>query len=285
MIKIGTCVKGTSIIEDLPEIIKSGFETVQLYFVEPLGSTNLEELSNKIKEIDGMDRIKISSIGLYGNPLIEDTRKELELCIKNAHLFGAKVVSTFAGAEKGKNVKETIPTFKKVFTELAKLAEEYGVKIGIENAHMYGHWYQPTCNIGFCSRAWEMMFDAVDSDFLGLEWEPSHQIEQFVDIEKQLKIWMPKIVHVHGKDASIDKKSIDKYGAWFGESYCVHRFPGLGDSNWTGIIKILNEGSYTGDIAIEGFHDPVYNGERELEGQINALHYLMNCRKEAGLQT
>lgn len=113
MIKIGVCVKGTSIIEDLPEIIKSGFETIQLYFVEPLGLTNLEELSNKIKEIDGMDRIKISSIVLYGNPLIEDTRKELELCIKNAHLFGANVVSTFAGAERGKMLKRLFRHLKR----------------------------------------------------------------------------------------------------------------------------------------------------------------------------
>lgn len=27
----------------------------------------------------------------------------------------------------------------------------------LENAHMYGHWYGTTCNIGFCPRAWEMI--------------------------------------------------------------------------------------------------------------------------------
>ena len=51
-----------------------------------------------------------------------------------------------------------------------------------------------------------MMFDAVDSDALGLTWEPSHQIEQLIDIYAQLETWGSRIVHVHGKDGKIDKE-------------------------------------------------------------------------------
>lgn len=197
-VKIGTCIKGNELLTQLPEIIgDSGF--------------------------------RISSIGLYCNPLqYEERKKELEYCI--------------------------------------------------ENAHMYGHWYLPTCNIGFCPRSWEMMFDAVDSDYLGLEWEPSHQLEQLINPIEQLKTWSSKIVHVHGKDAAVDWNHIKKNGAWFGEKYCVHRFPGLGECDWSEIISILLNSGYTGDICIEGFHDPVFNRNREMEGQINALHYLKDCR-------
>ncbi len=67
---------------------------------------------------------------------------------------------------------------------------------GIENAHLYGHWYMPTCNIGFCPRAWEMMFDAVDSLYLGLEWEPSHQLEQMISV---LKAFMTPYLAAKGK--------------------------------------------------------------------------------------
>lgn len=276
-LKIGTCVKGSSLLKDLPEVINNGFDTVELYYNETIGRTDFVELSKGVRELIDNSNVQVTTIGLYCNPLIEVSLKELEYCIKNAHLFGATIVSTFAGAIPGKSVYDAMPEFKRVFSELVKIAEDNNVKIAIENAHMYGHWYQTTCNIGFCSRAWEMMFNAVDSDYLGLEWEPSHQLEQLADIETQLKIWTPKIIHVHGKDASIDHKHINKYGAWFGEGYCVHRFPGLGDSDWTKIIKMLVEGGYKGDICIEGFHDPIYNGDKEMEGQINALHYLQKC--------
>ena len=122
------------------------------------------------------------------------------------------------------------------------------------------------------------MFDAVNSDFVGLEWEPSHQLEQFIDPMEQLKLWGPKIVHVHGKDANIHWPFIRKYGALLGSEYSCHRFPGLGDSDWKMIISALEEVGYTGDIAIEGFHDPVYHGDSEMEGQIMALNYLKKCR-------
>ena len=179
MIKIGTCVKGKDFLSVLPWVVENGFETLELYFNETLNGMDFVEVSKRAKEIIGDSGVKITSIGLYCNPLqYGDQRKELEYCIENAHLFGADVVGTFAGTLPELSVDKTIPEFKEVFSELTKAAENSNVKIGIENAPMYGHWYAPTCNIGFCPRAWEMLFDAVDSDHLGLEWEPSHQIQQ-----------------------------------------------------------------------------------------------------------
>ncbi len=281
-IKFGTCVRGNEILTVLPEVINAGFETIELYYNISLGGADFIELSKRTNEIIGDSGLTVSSIGLYCNPLqYEEQRKELEYCIENVHLFNAKIVGTFAGALEGKSVDESIPRFKEVFGELARRAESSGVKIGIENCPMYGFWYHNTCNIGFCPKAWEMMFDAVDSSYLGLEWEPSHQLEQFIDPIEQLKTWIPKIVHVHGKDANIDWQYIKKFGSWFGSDYSVHRFPGLGDSNWEEIISILIQGGYCDDIAIEGFHDPIYCGDRELEGQVLALNYLKDCRKRA----
>jgi sugar phosphate isomerase/epimerase len=278
-IKIGTCVRGNDILTVLPEVIKAGFETIELYYNISLDGTDFVELSKRTNEIIGDSGLRISSIGLYCNPLqYEEQRKELEYCIDNAKLFNARVIGTFAGALEGESVDDSMPKYKEVFSELAKRAEANNIKIGIENCPMYGFWYRNTCNIGFCPRSWEMMFDAVDSDNIGLEWEPSHQLEQFIDPIEQLKVWMPKIVHVHGKDANIDWQYIRKYGSWFGSHYSSHRFPGLGDSDWKQIITILNHGGYCEDIAIEGFHDPVYYGDREFEGQIMALDYLKRCQ-------
>lgn len=277
--KIGTCVRGEELLVRLPELMADGFETVELYFNETLGGMDFSETAKRAREIIGDADLEISSIGLYCNPLHSAAqREELAYCIDHAHLFGASVVGTFAGAIPGKNAGDAIPQFKAVFRELTKRAESAGVQIGIENAHMYGHWYQPTCNIGFCPKAWEMMFEAVDSPTLGLEWEPSHQIEQLIDPIRQLERWVHKIVHVHGKDAKLNPDAIAENGIWFGSKYCVHRFPGLGECDWSEIMRILHAGGYTRDICIEGFHDPVFCGSREMEGQRNTLRYLKACR-------
>lgn len=276
--KIGTCIRGNHILEDLSNAIKLGFDTVELYFNDTFGDTDLVELSKQMREVIGDSGVTVSAIGLYCNPLMsEHAREELQDCMKYAHLFGTDCICTFAGALSGNSVEYSLPKFKEVFTELVKTAEENNVRIGIENAHMYGHWYAATCNIGFCPRAWELMFNEVPSERLGLEWEPSHQLEQLIDPIPQLKKWLPKIIHVHGKDAKRNKKQIREYGIWFGESYCVHRFPGKGEMDWAEIISLLQEGGYQGDITVEGYHDPIYCGETELDGQKMALDYLRRC--------
>lgn len=277
--KIGTCVKGENLISELPSIIEHGFETVEVYFDRGLNEIDLASLAKKAAEVSE-NKVSFSSIGIYVNPLqSRERQQEVEACIDCAKLFEADVVSTFAGAIEGTSVPESIGTFKTVFSYLTKRAEYNGVKIGIENAHSTGFWYRATNNIGFCPGAWELMFDAVNSDSLGLTWEPSHQIEQFIDVYSQLEDWTDKIVHVHGKDGKIDTEHVKKYGAWFGQHYCNHRFPGFGDSDWTKIMRKLADGGYKGDIVIEGFHDPVYRGEREMEGQLLALDYLKKCRQ------
>ena len=280
MLKIGTCVKGQHLLENLPAVMDAGFETIEVYFDAGLQGTDLQELAHRAAERMA-GRITVSAVGVYVNPLQDDAqRSEVERCIDCAGLFGAPVVSTFAGAVDGAPVFAAMDRFREVFGGLTRRAEDCGVKLGIENAHCNGFWYRAVKNIGFCPGAWEMMFDAVPSAALGLTWEPSHQLEQFIDVYDQLACWTPRIVHVHGKDAKTDRSHVRKYGAWFGQHYCDHRFPGLGDSDWARIMTLLLRGGYTGNITIEGFHDPVYCGAREMEGQINALSYLKACRAQ-----
>lgn len=277
---IGTCVRHDAWQAELRQAIHAGFETAELYCNATLGGLDFQSMAAEAREIIGDSGMRIAAIGLYGNPLAsEETRAELTCCIEQAHLLGAGVVSTFAGALPGKSVGDTIGDFRRVFGDLSKRAEDAGVRLGLENAHMYGHWYQPTCNIAFCPRAWELIFDAVPSSALGLTWEPSHQLEQLIDPLAQLREWLPRIVHVHGKDACVDREAIRRYGAWFGMHYCDHRFPGRGECDWTDILRLLREGGYRGDLCVEGFHDSGYDERGEFEGQRKALRYLRACQK------
>jgi sugar phosphate isomerase/epimerase len=278
-IKIGTCIPGTKAVEWLPGFLKAGFETISLNFHMSLEGTDLVELSKKVNEIIGNSGVKVSCIGLYCNPLqYEEHKKNLEYCIDSAGLFGASVVSTFAGAIEGRPVEESIPVFGTVFKELAKRASYNNIKIGIENCPMGGNWNNATCNIGFNPKAWEMMFHEVPDESLGLEWEPAHQMSQLIDPIPQLKQWINKIVHLHGKDATIDLDVVKRFGVFGATKFAYDRTPGFGDTNWRDIMSILHMGGYEGDICIEGYHDPVYKDEWEMTSQLHALNYLKWCR-------
>ena len=128
------------------------------------------------------------------------------------------------------------------------------------------------------------MFDALPAANLGLEWEPCHQMVNLIDPIPQLRRWVPKIFHVHGKDATVAWDLIREKGINGPEPFAWHRTPGFGDSNWRDIITILRQNDYQGTIDIEGYHDPVYCGELEWTGQISGLNYLKTCRGGALFQ-
>jgi sugar phosphate isomerase/epimerase len=122
------------------------------------------------------------------------------------------------------------------------------------------------------------MFDAVPLDNIGLEWEPCHQMVKLIDPMPQLRKYIRKIFHVHGKDATVLWDVIRENGIYGPKPFAFHRTPGFGDSNWTDIISELRRGGFKGAIDIEGWHDPVYCKELEMTGQVRALNYLRDCR-------
>ena len=166
--------------------------------------------------------------------------------------------------------------FKETWEPLAALAEENGVKIGFEGCG--GGWHRGSTNIAFCSDAWELMFDAVPSKALGLEWEPCHIMEGLGDPIMQLRHWADRVVHLHGKDCTIAWDVIKEYGMRGPHPVVFNRTPGFGDTNWRDVFYVLHRAGYAGDVTIEGYHDNVYNGDWELTAQMHGLNYLKWCR-------
>jgi sugar phosphate isomerase/epimerase len=122
------------------------------------------------------------------------------------------------------------------------------------------------------------MFNAIPFDNIGLQWEPCHQMVKLIDPIPQLRKWVNKIFHIHGKDATIHWDVVKEYGIHGPKPFVYHRTPGFGDSNWTNIISELRRYDFSGSIDIEGWHDPVYRDELEMTGQVYALNYLKQCR-------
>lgn len=277
-IRLGTLVRAPDGAPYIRQILPHGFESFQIMFWERIGDIHLETLAQQVLEAcEG--KATISSLGMFGNPLMkEESARDFGRCIEAAHLFGCSIVAGFAGALDGQSVDAALPRYKEVWGDLAKRAEDNGVRVAWENRDMGGTWGCAQWNIAHSPDAWERMFDAISSPALGLEWEPCHQMNSLVDPLPQLKQWLPKIFHLHGKDATIDWNIVRTKGIRGNTPYVWHRTPGFGDTNWTDVISILRQNSWRGAIDIEGWHDPVYKDDLEMTGQVYGLNYLKRCR-------
>lgn len=274
-ISIGTLIPATSAVTMIPQLNQKGFECYQLNMGFRKKLLDFDEYAaNLLPVLDGR---KISAIGYYQNPIIdENAREALKWIIKNAHKLGCSVIGAFAGGNPEKSIPDTIPEFKQVWEPIAALAEEYNVKIGFEGCG-WG-WNGGSKNIAYCDEAWELMFDAVPSKALGLEWEPCHIMERLGDPIMQLHHWADRVVHLHGKDCTIEWDIIQRYGINGPKKYVYNRTPGFGDTNWSNIFTILLQAGFTGACDIEGYHDPVHYDDMEWTAQVTSLEYLKRCR-------
>jgi len=287
MIRLGTVLSnhGHQTAAQLDFHQKLGFESFEIAFKNTLADTDLDRLADEVAAVmDGRDTV-ISCLALYGNTLAdnehgEEVRRALRRMIELAPRFNTSLVCCFAGRLTGAPIPASIPRFREIFSELADLAGTRGLRLAIENCLQGGTWQTGDRNIAHNPDAWELMFEAVPSPALGLEWEPAHQLCQLIEPMPQLRTWAPRIFHVHGKDAEIRREVIATHGIQGVQRFAHHRFPGLGDSNWSRILSELVLAGYRGTIDIEGGHDPVYRGPLEMTGQLFALRHLMACRAE-----
>ena len=281
-IRIGTLVKGDhKAAEYIRQILPHGFESFSLTHWQVLGG-DLKQIAAEVNEVlAGTDAV-VSSLSVFGNPLDGDkakvTREGFRKAIAAARLYGCDLVTGFAGRMIDKPIDQSMKAFKRVWEPLVKRAADAGVRIAFENCDMDGTWETGDWNIAHNPTAWEMMFNEVPADNLGLQWEPCHQMVSLIDPLPQLARWVDKVFNVHGKDATIRWDVVKEYGVHGPKQFAYHRTPGFGDTHWTDLITILRQGGFVGSIDIEGWHDPVYRRELEMTGQVHALNYLKTCR-------
>ena len=284
-VRIGTMVKANAPdpAAYVRSILQYGFESVQPYFWQTLGDKDVSRLAAQLRDAIGDADVKVSALGMFGNPLEDreldrETLKGWQTLIDNAHLFGTSVVTGFTGRVRGKPLPDSLPRFKQVWSELGRRAADKGVRIAFENCAMDGNWATGDWNIAHNPDAWELMFNELPNDNLGLEWEPCHQLVYLIDPIPQIRKWTGKIFHVHGKDATVRWDVIREHGIFGKVPFVQMRTPGFGDSDWTRIVSELRLAGFKGSITIEGWHDPVYRDALEMVGQVRALEYLKQCR-------
>jgi len=184
----------------------------------------------------------------------EQTRRVMLL----AEHLGVRTVAGFSGRVMGEELEASIPRFKAIWSEHARFAADHGLRIAFEHCPM-GRFHSPFGGINcICTPdMWDRCFDAVASDALGLEWDPSHLVCMLIDPVANLKRYGGKVFHVHAKDARLNRDVAERHGLYH-VGATEHCFPGLGDTNWGLVVKELRRAGYDGDLNIEGWHDAVF---------------------------
>lgn len=282
-IRIGTLVNGNANAAGyIRQILPHGFESFSLTFWQTI-DVDIKKVAAEVKEALGGSGAVISSISMFGNPLEKGeldvkTLKGWRTLIDNAHLFGTDIVTGFTGRLRGKSIPDSMPRYAEVYGPLGSRAKDKGVRLAFENCCMGGSWEAGDWNIAHTPDAWELMFNAIPSENIGLQWEPCHQMVKLIDPMPQLRKWGKKMFHIHGKDATVYWDVVREHGVKGPVPFAHHRTPGFGDSNWTDILSGLRLAGFKGSIDIEGWHDPVYRGDMEMTGQVRGLNYLKKCR-------
>lgn len=265
------------------QILPHGFESFSLNWAKAIGTHDPAKIAPEVRKVlEGSDAV-VSSLCVYANPLGDDepaaqARRDWETLIDSCRLFGCDIVAGFTGRVVDKPIDECIARYAEVFGPLAKRAADRGVRLAFENCQMKGNWKTGNHNIAHSPDAWQLMFQAIDSKNVGLQWEPCHQMVALIDPIAQLRKWVGKVFCMHGKDATVMWDVIREHGIHGPAPYVHHRMPGFGDSNWKDIICILRQAGFAGCIDIEGWHDPAYCRDLEMTGQVYALNYLKDCR-------
>lgn len=204
---------------------------------------------------------------------LKEQLENLSLVMDVANFMGGAVLTGAGprGYDPSKSLSENAAMFKAVYDPVAELCAEKGIKIGFENWPA-GRPFSDDASLAATPESWAAMFEALDSEYIGLEFDPSHLVWQWVDPYKAVREFAPKIHMVHLKDTEINDERLGVVGTQ-GSGWWRYRLPGFGCLDWWEFFAILNEVGYKGNAVIE-HEDPVFSGDRHREGLTISGGYL-----------
>lgn len=245
----------------------------------------------------GEGRIAITALIYCRNYLSTDPEEaathlaELKKRIEFAGALGIDKVVTSTGIDKrieegiydrDPNVKDRGNMIRRIpvrsldqvvdlYGPLLELAEKNNVRLCLENCPLMG-------NIAISPVMWRRIFQRLDSDKLGLAYDPSHLVWEMIDPYAPLDEFKDKIFHVHAKDAAIDRARLAETGILTDFSWWSYRIPGRGELDWKKLLAKLKANGYTGTISLE-HEDAAYEGTLPAvqQGLLDGKAHLEQC--------
>jgi sugar phosphate isomerase/epimerase len=222
--------------------------------------------AERLRDLLRIHGVGISGLGYYPNPLDPDPAHRKLACdhlvkvIRAAARLEVGVVNTFVGRDPAATVEASLAQAKSVWAPIIAEAKAAGVRIGIEHCPMlFGADEWPGGkNVASCPSAWHRLFEMFPDATLGLNFDPSHLVWQFIDCARAVREFGPNIVHVHAKDERIDPDRLYAVGV-LGMGWHTPKLPGLGEVKWGEFFAALTDAGYGGPVCIE-VEDRAYEG-------------------------
>ena len=255
--------------------------------VSHIDTENLtKEQAEKYQAYAAEKKVAISALAYYPNPLDEDLEKRqlvidhIYSVIDAAKLMEINLVTTFIGRMPSKTISENLKEVEEVWKPILAYAEKQKVKIAIENCPMLfteDEWPGGQ-NLMTTPALFRKIFDLLDSDYLGLNYDPSHFVWQQMDYLAPIYEFKDKLFHVHYKDIKVYRNKLQKVGVMATPlEYMSPKLPGLGDVDWGKYVSALTDVGYSGYTCIE-VEDRAYESDYEdVKRSIKqSTHYLRN---------
>lgn len=181
-------------------------------------------------------------------------------CLEFGHRLGCKFVGTFSGATQGASIEDQAKALAEVVNEkYMPVCEKLGVGMGWEN-------YPCDVNFATAPAAWAKVFALVPNHRLGLEFDPSHLVRQYIDPYWAAWDFRDRILAVHAKDTEITQPVLQQVGI-LGDGWWRYRIPGQGLIDWPRFITVLLQVGFSGGMAVEHedkfWDEPPSNGADE----------------------
>ena len=178
------------------------------------------------------------------------------------------------GYDPSVSLEENVERYEKVYSRVAKVAEDHGVKIAFENWPGAGPFAEGG-NLTVTPEAWGMMFEAVPSKQIGLEFDPSHLIWQWIDPFAAFDEFSDRVYVLHAKDTEIFEDRVKRSGV-FSKGWWRYRLPGFAKFDWRRLFAMAHERGFEDAVIIE-HEDPVFDDDRRLEGFHRCGQFLKGC--------
>lgn len=244
------------------EFVKAeGFTSMQLR-IDPdkVDDASIASIKRKIQS----SGIYVSSLACDGNHIDPDPAKREKQnqytikCIELCGKLGIPNIGGQSGKIVGKPLQEQVDEVVRVYTE------KYFPVCEKNNVRILWEPYAGGPNIGTGPVGWEALFKSFhDSPHVGLQFDPSHLVWQFMDPVQAARDFVDKIYDVHLKDTEILWHIVRKAGIEPVNNVRWWRFrvPGYGSVDWKGFFSVLAEAGYQGAMNIENedqFYYPAY---------------------------
>jgi sugar phosphate isomerase/epimerase len=208
-------------------------------------------------------RMQVSALQVSGDSIAPDPQQRQTsnaYFVKAIELAG-KLGVPYIGTQSGKDASKP---FEQQVDEIVRVYNEQFFPV-CERNHVRILWepYPEAPNIATSPVGFEALFKAFgDSPYVGLQYDPSHFVRQFMDPIQTARDFSDKIYDVHLKDTEIlwpvlragGINPVNKARWW------RYRIPGMGSINWREFFSILQDAGYSGAMSIEQ-EDPLYGAD------------------------